>query len=146
MCTACYTANCNLTYSVIMGRKRKYETKEKYVEAKRIQDRERHRRKIDVGDQKQRWVSLRELSGCDRDSDFLSILLTRWVSAEEGQDSFTVSLHSPNCRLACVGGLSQSPTQNLCHRLIIIQEMCVLHLYQATSKMDANRNIWFVLG
>ena len=40
----------------------------------------------------------------------------------------------------------QSPTQNLCHRLIIIHEMCVLHLYQATSNMDANRNIWFVLG
>ena len=40
----------------------------------------------------------------------------------------------------------QSPTQNLCHRLIIIHEMCVLHLYQATSNMDASRNIWFVLG
>ena len=40
----------------------------------------------------------------------------------------------------------QSPTQNLCHRLIIIHEMCVLHLYQATSNMDANRNIWLVLG
>ena len=43
-------------------------------------------------------------------------------------------------------GQAQSPTQNICHKLIIIHEMCVLHLYQATSNMDANRNIWFVLG
>ena len=43
-------------------------------------------------------------------------------------------------------GSFQSPTQNLCHRLIIIHEMCDLHIYQATSNMDANRNILFILG
>ena len=41
---------------------------------------------------------------------------------------------------------TQSPTQNLCHRLIIIHEMCVLHLYRATSNMDANRKFLIRFG
>ena len=62
---------------------------------------------------------------------------------------------SATCSLALVAewenikafwaSLYQSP-QNLCHRMIIIQEMCVLHLYRTVSKMDAIRNTWSTFG
>ena len=37
-------------------------------------------------------------------------------------------------------------TQNLCHRMIIVHEMCVLNLYGTVSKMDASRYIWSTFG
>ena len=60
-----------------MGRKRKYETNEEYREAKRALDRARSARKVDLGDQKERWTKLRESSGCNSDQDFAEVLLSR---------------------------------------------------------------------